>query len=97
MKQYGFAIIELVIVFMIIGILAAIAIPAYNQHIKDAKALEAANLTLQEQTLHGVFLIDNMTCDEKKCQITIPRNGSDLFNADRVQILRPSDEYKKRN
>ncbi len=39
--ENGFSLIDLVILFVIIGILASIALPAYQSNIKKAKAYEA--------------------------------------------------------
>lgn len=49
-KQQGFTLIELMIVVAIIGILAAIAIPAYQDYIARSQVSEALNLAGGQKT-----------------------------------------------
>ncbi len=61
-KTQGFTLIELMIVVAIIGILAAIAIPAYENYIAKAQFTEALSLASGEKTPVITYYSENDAC-----------------------------------
>jgi general secretion pathway protein G len=85
--EQGFTLLELMIVMVVIGILAAIAIPSYTSSIRNAKE------AVLREDLHTMrAAIDSYTVDKQKA----PQSLDDLVQSGYLKVM-PVDPFTLRS
>ena len=77
-KQQGFTLIELMIVVAIIGILAAIAIPAYQDYTIRAQVSEGLNLAGGAKAAVSEFTMDTGSFPTNNTEAGLSVNSTDI-------------------
>jgi general secretion pathway protein G len=85
--EAGFTLLELMIVMVVIGLLAAIAIPSYTNNVRNAKE------AVLKEDLHTMRVaIDSYTVDKQKA----PQSLDDLVQAGYLKTM-PVDPFTRRS
>ena len=72
-KQRGFTLIELLVVVLIIGILAAVAVPQYQKAVEKSKAMQAITLLKSVHESYQLYYLENGKYPSlEQLNITIP-------------------------
>ncbi|MBU1359077.1 MAG: type IV pilin protein [Gammaproteobacteria bacterium] len=75
-RQHGFTLIEVMITVAIVGILAAIAIPAYQDYVRRGQVIDATNALSAMRANMERYYQDNRTYADVSASIKSPCSGT---------------------
>ena len=91
MKSLGFTLIELLVVLLIVGVLSAIAIPAYQQYIRRAWRAEARSAMLDNAQFMARYYSQNLRYVQADGHApTLPSPASSKMGAQRYVLTVPA-------
>ena len=80
LHNHGFTLIELLVVVLIIGILAAVAVPQYNRAVEKSRASEAVVNLRTIVRAEELYELENGTITTKKENLPITISNGQFFN-----------------
>ena len=96
-KSQGFTVVELVIAIAIIGILAAIAIPSYQEHLKKGRRADAQQFISQVAQKQQQYLMDARTyagtLNELGMDTAIPSGVSKFYDVTVAVVAGPPQGF----
>jgi len=78
-RKKGFTLVELMTVVIIVGILAAIAVPLYRNNVRRAMASEGAALLGAVRTAERVYYAEHNTYTSDKDALGVDASGNKYF------------------
>ncbi|MGB9643233.1 MAG: type IV pilin protein [Candidatus Ratteibacteria bacterium] len=79
LNKKGFTLVELMVVVIIVGILASVAVPIYRANIKKAMASEGAALLGSVLTAQRIYYAEYNTYTSNKAELGIETTGNKYF------------------